>query len=80
MEKLAPFYMASNQERENKLGRIPADYVVTQLEALTMIYHYCLLDNGSQISAGYGSVSKVSDAKPDVNQQNAEIFRYKNDQ
>ena len=27
------------------MGLIPADYVVTQVEALTMITHHCLLDH-----------------------------------
>ena len=53
LENLAPFYAAANEGRastrdvERSFGFIPADYVVTQLEALTMIYHYCLLDQAS---------------------------------
>ncbi len=38
-------------------GQIPADYVVTQMEALTMIYHYCLLDSAGQAGGG-ASVSQ----------------------
>ena len=52
LELLAPFYMA-DQERDSSLGKIPADYIVTQLEALTMIYHYCLLDSASQVSPSF---------------------------
>jgi len=32
---------------QKPIGQIPADYVVTQIEALTVISHYCLLDNDS---------------------------------
>lgn len=58
--RLAPFYALTEDERQresscNSLGRIPADYIVTQLEALTMIYHYCLLDSASQVSASFSS-------------------------
>ncbi len=57
LENLAPFYASANAGRadvERSFGFIPADYVVTQLEALTMIYHYCLLDSSSQaVSASF---------------------------
>ncbi len=58
LENLAGFY----REGDNGgaagaavFGQIPADYVVTQMEALTMIYHYCLLD-----SSGQGGASSVA--------------------
>jgi hypothetical protein len=68
LENLAPFYSASDfsngyGEREDEaevktrstFGFIPADYVVTQLEALTLIYHYCLLDssNNQAVTASF---------------------------
>lgn len=56
LEMLAPFYSSSSSEKNRdrpSFGMIPADYVVTQLEALTMIYHYCLLDPSSQVSPSF---------------------------
>ncbi len=59
LESLACFYDAAaaaddedqqedaSSDRNCAFGQIPADYVVTQMEALTMVYHYCLLDSGS---------------------------------
>jgi len=40
---------AEGKEESAIKQMVPADYVVTQLEALTMTYHYCLLDNTSQV-------------------------------
>lgn len=49
LERLAPFYHAADADdevsEEVDLGQIPADYVITQLEALTMMYHFCLIDD-----------------------------------
>ena len=39
--------------KESNLGHIPADYIVTQLEALTVITHYCLLESNSQINISF---------------------------
>ena len=33
------------------LGQIPADYIVTQMEALTVMFHFCLIDSASQVGA-----------------------------
>ncbi|KAJ1521187.1 hypothetical protein ONE63_002877 [Megalurothrips usitatus] len=48
LRSLAPLYAntLSNKERSN--FRLPADYTVTQLEALTILCHYCLLDRNQQ--------------------------------
>ena len=68
LENLAPFYAAANEGRasrdvERSFGFIPADYVVTQLEALTMIYHYCLLDQaGNQAVVNTASFSQPPSA------------------
>lgn len=32
---------------------LPADYTVTQLEALTVLCHYCLLDSSQQLSHAF---------------------------
>jgi hypothetical protein len=68
LERLAPFY-DSNDDLVD-LGQIPADYVITQLEAMTMMYHFCLIEaaeavnvsslpsnlGGGQASSGAGQV------------------------
>lgn len=58
------------------LGQIPADYVVTQLEALTMIYHYCLLDSSSQIGASFSQQPQNASnaSQPQPQNPNGEIF------
>ena len=50
LERLAQIYTCDDHEKLLELGLIPTDYVVTQLEALTVIYHYCLLDSYAQVS------------------------------
>jgi hypothetical protein len=50
LERLAQIYTCDDHEKLFELGLIPTDYVVTQLEALTVIYHYCLLDSYAQVS------------------------------
>ncbi len=49
LEALADFYYGERGDKSASpsFGQIPADYVVTEMEALTMIYHYCLLDHSS---------------------------------
>ena len=70
LENLAPFYAAASEGRasrdvERSFGFIPADYVVTQLEALTMIYHYCLLDQaGNQAVVNTSFSSQPSHVNP----------------
>ena len=49
LERIAPFY---NDDQDEDCGQLPADYVVTQLEALTVITHYCLLDDSSAQQVG----------------------------
>ncbi|XP_059082535.1 protein dopey-1-like isoform X2 [Tigriopus californicus] len=61
LEQLSHFYKCDkNSSLKNSLGQIPADYIVTQLEALTMIYHHCLLDSSSQISTTFTSAGASS--------------------
>jgi len=62
------------------MERLPVDYTVTQLEALTVLVHYCLLDKGQQTanclpllnSKGSGGGSN-SNGLPGVS-QTAQIF------
>ena len=81
LENLAPFYAAANEGRasrdvERSFGFIPADYVVTQLEALTMIYHYCLLDqagNQAVVNTSFSQSSHIPNpAAKGGNSNNAE--------
>ena len=80
LENLAPFYAAANEGRasrdvERSFGFIPADYVVTQLEALTMIYHFCLLDQTGNQAVVNTSFSQPSNPNPHAkggNSSNAE--------
>ena len=79
LENLAPFYAAANEGRasrdvERSFGFIPADYVVTQLEALTMIYHYCLLDqagNQAVVNTSFSQSSHPNPAAKGVNRDNS---------
>ena len=47
---MAPFYF---EDKVADLFSVPADYVITQLEALTMMYHFCLIED-------QGTTAKVS--------------------
>ena len=47
-------------EKDGNLGHIPADYIVTQLEALTVITHYCLLDSSAQVNISSSQPSGIS--------------------
>ncbi len=84
LERLAPFYttdpVGNDGDRDEHLfGQIPADYVVTQLEALTMIYHYCLLDSsttqsGASISQPQSSLASSSSSGPKQPDPGSEIL------
>ena len=50
LERMAPFYF---EDKVADLFSVPADYVITQLEALTMMYHFCLIED-------QGTTAKVS--------------------
>ena len=57
LERMAPFYF---EDQVIDLGKVPADYVITQLEALTMMYHFCLIqDIGSTCTAKVSSVPGI---------------------
>ncbi|XP_023718221.1 protein dopey-1 homolog isoform X2 [Cryptotermes secundus] len=59
LEKLSVFYGTSSRCGESYKSTppasccLPADYTVTQLEALTVLCHYCLLDNTQQLSHAF---------------------------
>nr|CAD7456244.1 unnamed protein product [Timema tahoe] len=53
VEKLAAFYRQPEHKASCTLCCIPADYAVTQVEALTVLCHYCLLDNTQQVSHAF---------------------------
>ena len=46
--------------KESNLGHIPADYIVTQLEALTVITHYCLLESNAQVNVSFPQPGGIS--------------------
>ncbi|KAK3917430.1 Protein dopey-1-like protein [Frankliniella fusca] len=48
LRALAPLYANTLSAKERKNFHLPADYTVTQLEALTILCHYCLLDRSQQ--------------------------------
>ncbi|XP_034245297.1 protein dopey-1 homolog isoform X2 [Thrips palmi] len=48
LRALAPLYANTLSTRERSNLRLPADYTITQLEALTILCHYCLLDRNQQ--------------------------------
>jgi hypothetical protein len=50
LERLSVVYACDDNDKLLELGLIPTDYIVTQLQALTVIYHYCLLDSYAQVS------------------------------
>ena len=71
LEKLAPFYDDNENEELEDFGQIPADYVITQMEALTMMYHFCLIEDSgaakvstlpSSSSSNIGSTSAPNQA------------------
>ena len=74
LEKLAPFYEDDGDRESEDLedyGQIPADYVITQMEALTMMYHFCLIEDSgaakvstlpSSSSTSIGSTSSPNQA------------------
>ena len=49
LEQLVPFYddssSSASSEQIEHFGQVPADYVITQMEALTMMYHFCLIED-----------------------------------
>ena len=47
-------------QKESNLGHIPADYIVTQLEALTVITHYCLLESNAQVNVSFPQPGGIS--------------------
>nr|CAD7588637.1 unnamed protein product [Timema genevievae] len=53
VEKLASFYRQPEHKASCTSCCIPADYAVTQVEALTVLCHYCLLDNTQQVSHAF---------------------------
>lgn len=54
VEKLSKFYGVSSQSCTPLASCcLPADYTVTQLEALTVLCHYCLLDSTQQLSHAF---------------------------
>ena len=76
LEKLVPFYEDDGDRKSEGLededfGQIPADYVITQMEALTMMYHFCLIEDSgaakvstlpSSSSSSIGSTSSPNQA------------------
>ena len=80
LEHLAPFYGQNDRNGGSVklLGQIPADYVVSQLEALTMIYHYCLLDPNSAAQIGISNQKTANNnsnfVSATANTNNTEIF------
>ncbi len=68
-------FYSEHDEDESNFGQIPADYVVTQMEALTMIYHYCLLDNTSQAAVSQPTpLSSASSPAQAAKQEQNEIL------
>ncbi|PSN50572.1 hypothetical protein C0J52_14759 [Blattella germanica] len=57
LEKLSAFYSCSSTSSLESVSQssccLPADYTVTQLEALTVLCHYCLLDSTQQLSHAF---------------------------
>ncbi|XP_063217046.1 protein dopey-1 homolog isoform X2 [Bacillus rossius redtenbacheri] len=54
LEKLASFYSKSCDTASTmQMCCLPPDYSVTQLEALTLLCHYCLLDSTQQVSHAF---------------------------
>ena len=47
-------------QKDSNLGHIPAEYIVTQLEALTVITHYCLLDSSAQANVSFPHPGGIS--------------------
>ena len=59
--ELVPFYHNIHIEH---FGQVPADYVITQMEALTMMYHFCLIEDSgaAKVSSLPSSSSSFSSA------------------
>lgn len=70
IENLAQHY--GSEENREDLCCLPADYAVTQLEALTLLCHYCLLDSAQQQSHAFsqqmlGAVTSLNVGLPGAN-------------
>ena len=78
LEQLVPFYddsssssSASSEQQIEHFGQVPADYVITQMEALTMMYHFCLIEDSGAAkvsSLPSSSSSSIGSATPDNGQ------------
>ncbi len=86
LEQLVPFYddssSSASSEQIEHFGQVPADYVITQMEALTMMYHFCLIEDSgaakvsslpSSSSSSIGSATSSSSA-PDSSHGQSEIL------
>ena len=73
LERMAPFYF---EDQVVDLGQVPADYVITQLEAITMMYHFCLIqDPGTTAKVSAVSLPTQTNANLGQNQgQQSEIL------
>ncbi|KAK7864583.1 hypothetical protein R5R35_003176 [Gryllus longicercus] len=53
LEKLSQFYNTQGHSGTEMICCLPPDYTVTQLESLTLLSHYCLLDSAQQQSHAF---------------------------
>ncbi|XP_029636600.1 protein dopey-1 isoform X3 [Octopus sinensis] len=49
LESISSLYTTPKDERKQQMKSLPPDHVLTMLEGLTRICHYCLLDNSSPV-------------------------------
>ncbi|GAB1600861.1 protein dopey-1-like isoform X3 [Argonauta hians] len=49
LESISSLYTSPKEERKQQTKSFPPDHVLTMLEGLTRICHYCLLDNSSPV-------------------------------
>ena len=71
LEQLAPFYDEDNREEIEHFGQVPADYVITQMEAMTMMYHFCLIEDSgaAKVSSLPSSSSAIGTSSSSPNNQ-----------
>lgn len=53
LERLSQYYNIQKKYEQETMCCLPPDYTITQLEALTLLCHYCLLDSAQQQSNAF---------------------------
>ena len=74
LESLAPFYTGQQDQEERDFKPVPADYVITQLEAMTMMYHFCLIEDSGAAKVSTLPASSSIGSTVNSNQNQSEIL------